>query len=44
MPSEARLENFCVLIVKHSKIFKEKYAEQSEAKKIRKILDRARKY
>ena len=35
MPSEARLENFWILIVKNSKILKKKYAEQSEAKKIR---------
>ena len=35
MPSKARLENIRVLIVKNSKILKKKYAEQSEAKKIR---------
>ena len=33
MPSEARLENFWILIVKNSKILKKKYAERSEAKK-----------
>ena len=43
MPSEARLENCLVLIVKNIKILKKKYAERSEAKKIRKILDRAPK-
>ena len=44
MPSEARLENFWILIVKNSKILKKKYAERSEAKKIRKKLDRASKW
>ena len=43
MPSEARLENFWILIVRNSKILKKKYAERSEAKKIRKKLDRAPK-
>ena len=43
MPSEARLENFWILIVKNSKIIKKKYAKRSEAKKIRKKLDRAPK-
>ena len=38
MPSEARLENFRILILKNSKILKKKYAERSEAKKIRKNL------
>ena len=33
MPSEARLENFWILIVKNSKILKKKHAERSEAKK-----------
>ena len=44
MPSEARLENFWILIVKNSKILKKKYAKRSEAKKIRKKLDRAPKW
>ena len=33
MPSEARLENFWMLIVKNSKILKKKYAKWSKAKK-----------
>ena len=41
MPSEARLENVWILIVKNSKILKKKYAERSKAKKIRKKLDNA---
>ena len=44
MPSEARLENFWIPIVKNTKILKKKYAKQSEAKKIRKKLDRAPKW
>ena len=43
MPSEVRLENFWILIIKNSKILKKKYAKQSEAKKIWKKLDRAPK-
>ena len=33
MPSEARLEDFWILIVKNSKILKKKFAELSEVKK-----------
>ena len=43
MMSEVKLENFWVLIVKNSKILEKKYAEQSEAKEIRKKLDRSLK-
>ena len=43
MPSEARLKNFRIGIMKNSKIRKKLYAEWSETKKYRKIKEGPKK-